>query len=77
MAEGVALSWIDELAPMPPTPLSLARDIKGAWETYDQFDVPRRRRVLYCGLRLVQRVSYWSGWIAGGLQAGQADSGPT
>jgi len=59
------LSWIDELSPMVPTPRALARDALACWTEYRAEGLPHRTRLIFCGLRVSQRVAYWVGWQAG------------
>ena len=65
MGRDVALSWIDELSPMPPTPRALAGDLLECWGEYRAEGLPRRTRLVFCGLRASQRIAYWLGWQAG------------
>ena len=59
------MSWIDELSPMLPTPTNIAGDVTRCWADYREEGLPRRHRVVFCTLRVGQRLAYWTGWVAG------------
>lgn len=68
MAEESALSWVDELAPMPLTPRNLLRDLQAADRVYSSAGVPMMRRAAFLMMRLGQRIAYSSGWMLSSLE---------
>ena len=59
------MSWVDELAASPLSARSMWRDIRADWRSYSEAGVPLANRFSFLGLRLVQRVAYRAGWLAG------------
>ncbi len=63
------MSWTDELAPMPLTPLNVVKDLVEAERHYRAEGVPSRRRAAFLLMRLGQRGAYWLGWTVSAMEA--------